>query len=166
MLPRPPSTTNTRIKMEVLKLNFVAWREEKFRPYRAPAAPARAAESTKAMSLYLVMLMPTLSAAMRLSRRAIMARPARLRTRFRTMMRVSITSTKPAVKVAMVLVAVAPWAPLMMAMPVSGSRCRSSMVMLPERLKAIWRPLASWPTSRQLTSSLMISPKASVTIAR
>ena len=28
MLPRPPSTTNTSTRMERLKLNFVAWREE------------------------------------------------------------------------------------------------------------------------------------------
>ena len=47
-------------------------------PYRVPAAPARAAEVTKAIILYLVTLMPTLSAAMRLSRAAMMARPVRL----------------------------------------------------------------------------------------
>ena len=58
-LPSPPSTTKTRIRMEVLKLNLVACREEKFTPYRAPAAPARAALVTKAIILYLVMLMPT-----------------------------------------------------------------------------------------------------------
>ena len=28
MLPGPPSTTNTSTRMERLKLNFVAWREE------------------------------------------------------------------------------------------------------------------------------------------
>ena len=28
MLPRPPRTTNTSTRIEVLKLNLVAWREE------------------------------------------------------------------------------------------------------------------------------------------
>ena len=58
-----------------------------------------------------------------------------------------------------------PCAPLMMAMPVS-LRPRSSTVLLPVRLKRIWRPFSSWPTMRQVTSSLMISPKARVTMAR
>ena len=44
-----------------------------------------AALVTKAMSLYLVTLMPTLSAAMRLSLNAMIARPERLRTRLSTM---------------------------------------------------------------------------------
>ena len=105
--------------MEVLKSNLEACKEEKFRPYRAPAAPAVAAEVTKAISLYLVRFSPTLSAAMLLSRKAMMARPARLSFRFSTTKRVMSTSTKPAVKVEMVAVPVAPWAPLMMAMPLS-----------------------------------------------
>ena len=65
---------------------------------RVPAAPARAAETVKAMSLYLVMLMPMLSAAMRLSRTAMMARPDRLFTRWKTTIRVMITRMIPAVK--------------------------------------------------------------------
>lgn len=56
---------------------------------------------TKAISLYLVTLMPTLSAAIRLSRMAMIARPVRLRTRFSTTTRVIITSAKPIAKVAM-----------------------------------------------------------------
>ena len=94
--------------MEVLKSNLEACKEEKFNPYSAPAAPARAAEVTKAISLYLVRFRPTLSAAMLLSRRAMMARPARLSFRFSTTKRVMSTSTKPAVKVEMVAVLVAP----------------------------------------------------------
>ena len=89
---------------------------------------------TKAISLYLVVLMPMLEVAMRLSRRAIMARPARLCFRFSTMTRVSITRMKPAVKLAVVLTLAVPWAPLMMAMPVL-LRPRSSTVLLPVRLK-------------------------------
>ena len=54
------------------------------------------------------MLMPTLSAAMRLSRRAIMALPERLRTRLRIITSESMMSTKPAPKEAMVVVPVAP----------------------------------------------------------
>ena len=106
-----------------------------------------------------------LSAAMRLSRMAMTARPARLRTRFSTITSVSITRMKPAPKEASFSVPVAPWAPLMMAVP-PGVMPRSSMVSVPLMLKAMWRPLSSQPTSRQLISSLMISPKASVTMAR
>ena len=97
---------------------------------------------TKAINLYLVTLTPTLSAAIRLSRRAMMARPARLRTRLSTMTRVIIMSTNPAVKVDIAVVPVAPWAPLMIAIP-PGSRPRSLMVRLPLMLKAICSPRLS-----------------------
>ena len=73
--------------------------------------PARAALVTKAISLYLVTLMPTLSAAMRLSRRAMMARPERLRTRLSTITSVTMMRMKPAVKPAIVSVPVAPARP-------------------------------------------------------
>ena len=46
-------------------------------PKSTPAAPARAAEVTKAIILYFTTFTPTLSAAMRLSRIAMMARPER-----------------------------------------------------------------------------------------
>ena len=67
------------------------------------------------MSLYFVRFNPTDCAAMGLSRMAMMARPARERVRLSTMMSVTITRMKPAVRPAMVLVPVAPCAPLMMA---------------------------------------------------
>ena len=100
-----------------------------------------------------------------LSRMAMIARPARERVRFSTTMSVIITSTKPAVNVAMVAVPVAPCAPLMMAVP-EALRPRSSTVLLPAGLKMKCRPFSSQPMIRQLMSSLMISPKASVTMAR
>ena len=71
-----------------------------------------------------------------------MALPERLRTRLRIITSESMMSTKPAPKEAMVVVPVAPWAPLMMAMPPSAM-FRSSMVRLPLMLKAMCRPLAS-----------------------
>ena len=117
------------------------------------------------MSLYLVTLMPTLSAAMRLSRMAMTARPVRLRTRLSTTIRVIITSTKPTVKVAMRSLPEAPWAPLMISMPFSLSP-RLSMLLVPSKFRAMCRPFSSQPTSRQLMMSLMISPKARVTMAR
>ena len=66
---------------------------------------------TKAIILYLVTLMPTLSAAMRLSRAAMMARPVRLLTRLKMTTRVITTSTKPTVKVEMRWVFITPMGP-------------------------------------------------------
>ena len=97
--------------MEVLKSNLVATKVVWLHPYRVPAAPARAAEVTKAIILYLVTLMPTLSAAMRLSRAAMMARPVRLLTRLKMTTRVITTSTKPTVKVEMRWVFITPMGP-------------------------------------------------------
>ena len=114
---------------------------------------------------YLVVEMPTDSAAMRLSRTAMIARPVRLRTRLRTITRATMTSRKPARNVEIVSVPEAPWAPLMMAVPPSASP-RSSTVSLPVRLNSTCRPRSSTPTIRQVTISLMISPNASVTMAR
>ena len=108
-------------------------------PHSAPAAPARAAEVTKAISLYLVTLMPTLSAAMRLSRRAMIARPDRLFTRFCTTSRVMRMSTNPAVKEASFCTPTAPMGPLMMAVP-SGARSKRL------ELAAKWMPRLSTPT--------------------
>ena len=109
--------------------------------------------------------MPTLSAAIRLSRMAMTARPVRLRTRFSTTTRVIMISTKPMVKVAMRALPVAPWAPLMISMPFS-LRPREDMLLVPSTFRAMCRPFSSQPTSRQLIRSLMISPKARVTMAR
>ena len=97
--------------MEVLKSNLVATKVVWLHPYRVPAAPARAAEVTKAIILYLVTLMPTLSAAMQLSRAAMMARPVRLLTRLKMTTRVITTSTKPTVKVEMRWVFITPMGP-------------------------------------------------------
>ena len=51
MLPRPPRTTNTSTRMEVLKSNLAAVTVEKFIAYSVPAMPANAAETTNASSL-------------------------------------------------------------------------------------------------------------------
>ena len=107
--------------------------------YRAPAIPAKAAEVTKAMSLYLVILMPTDSAAMRLSRIAIMARPERLRIRFRVTVRTTSTRMKPATKVESFVTPVAPMGPLISTLP-STSPKASELFMLK------WRPEPSTPT--------------------
>ena len=72
---------------------------------------------------------------------------------------------KPAVKVASISVPVAPWAPLMITVP-SAVRPRSFTDLAPVALKMMCRPFSSWPTMRQFMSSLMISPKARVTMAR
>ncbi len=165
MLPRPPRTTNTRMRMDVLKSNLVADNCEKLLPNSAPAAPARVAEITKAIMRYWVTEMPTDSAAILLSRTAIMARPVRLRTRLSTITSATITSTKPAKNVEIMSVPEAPCAPLIMATPVS-ERPRLSTVSLPVRLNSTWSPRSSTPTIRQVTTSLMISPKARVTMAR
>ena len=106
---------------------------------REPAAPARAAETVKAMSLYLVTLMPMLSAAMRLSRMAMTARPVRLFTRWKTTTRVMSRRIMPLVKVAMVGMLFRPMGPPMISVP-SGSR----LVVSDRRL--MWKPRLSRPT--------------------
>ena len=106
---------------------------------RAPAAPARAAEVTKAIILYFVMLTPTLSAAMRLSRIAMMARPARLFTRWNTTISVIITRIKPAVKVEIFWMPPMPMGPAMMSLPPSDR-----LVLSLSRLMC--RPFLSTPT--------------------
>ena len=114
---------------------------------------------------YFIVEIPTDSAAMRLSRTAMIARPVRLRTRLRMMTSATMMSTKPAKNVEILSVPDAPWAPLMMAMPPS-MRPRSATVLLPLALKMTCSPFASKPTMRQLMISLMISPNARVTMAR
>ncbi|VWM19516.1 Uncharacterised protein [Collinsella intestinalis] len=59
----------------------------------------------------------------------------------------------------------APWAPLMIAVPPS-ERLRSLTERLPVRLNSTCKPRSSTPTIRHVTISLMISPNASVTMAR
>ena len=88
------------------------------------------AEIVNAIILYFVMLIPTDSAAMRLSRIAITARPDLELTKLRTITSATIIRTKPAVKEAMVCVPVAPCAPLIIAVPV-GVRPRSSTAFAP-----------------------------------
>ena len=67
---------------------MVAVRLDRLWEYSTPARPARAAETVNAISLYLVILIPTDSAAIRLSRMAIMARPSLESTRFVTINKV------------------------------------------------------------------------------
>ena len=124
--------------MEVLKSNLVAVKVTWLHPYRVPAAPARAAEVTKVIILYLVTLIPTLSAAMRLSRAAMMARPVRLLTRLKIMIRVIITKIKPAIKEEIRAVFITPMGPLISWMP------PSPRVFLSLR-KLNWKPSLSTP---------------------
>ena len=112
-----------------------------------------------AISLYFVMLIPTDSAAMRLSRMAMIARPEREFIRFSTMNRVSSTRTMPMAKVAALGVPVIPLAPSIITWPPSW-RFKSAFFM------AMWMPFASAPTYSTLITFLMISPKARVTMAR
>ena len=74
--------------------------------------PARNAEVTKAIIRYFVTLMPTDSAAMRLSRQAMIARPERLLIKLSTTNSVNNTSAKPTVKVDMRLTPRVPAGPL------------------------------------------------------
>ena len=69
-----------------------------------------------------------------------MARPLRLRIRFRVMISTAITRIKPAVKVASLVTPVAPMGPLMMVIPVSLSPSASAEV------KEKCRPFSSTPT--------------------
>lgn len=85
--------------------------------YSTPAAPASAEATVKAMRRYLVTLMPTDSAAMRLSRTAMMARPSRLCMRFSTTATVMSTSTMPRTKVEILSIPTAPLGPLMRIVP-------------------------------------------------
>ena len=117
IFPIPPSTTNTSTLIDSLKLNLVGSSVAMLSPYRAPAMPASAAAVTKAIILYLVMLMPMDSAAIRLSRAAMIARPERELTRFSTTIREKITRINPAVKVAMVLTFTAPMGPFSSRVP-------------------------------------------------
>ena len=125
--------------MEVLKSNFFAMMEEKFITYSVPAAPASTAEVTKAMILYLGMEMPMDSAAMRLSRMAMMARPWRLRIRLSTTTRVIITRMKPMVRVEIFWMPTTPMGPRTIIWP---SAARSSA----DSLMPKWTPLESLPT--------------------
>ena len=151
----PPSTTNTSTRMEVSNLNLSGAMEEKFSPNSAPAMPASAAEVTNAISLYFVTFTPMASAAMRLSRLAIIARPERLLMRFSTTNSVSSTSTKPASNVAMRPTRTAPAGPLYRSVPSMRGLLKLT-ISLPS-LTAKYR---------QFMTLRMISPNASVTMAR
>ena len=141
MFPIPPSTTYTRIMMDMLYPKFLgrAVRVVRLWAYSTPAIPASPAEMENASSLYLVILIPMDSAAIRLSRIAMMARPVREFTRFMTMNRVISTRITPMVKVAAWGVPVMPWAPFIRISPPSPSF--KDM----ESLKEIWKPDASRP---------------------
>ena len=83
--------------------------------------------------------MPTDSAAMRLSRTDMMARPVRLFTRLSTTVTVTITSTMPMANVDIFVMPAAPCGPLM----------RSDPPCMPSDLASVsekCRPLASRPT--------------------
>ena len=90
----------------------------------------------------------------------MMARPVRERMRFSTTTKVTITRMKPMVKVASLLLLLMPSAPLMMMRPPSPNFSEAAS------LKEKCQPLASTPRYRAFMTFLMISPKASVTMAR
>ena len=97
------------------------------------------------------------SAAMRLSRQALMARPARELIRFKTTTRVISTRMNPAVKVEMGLIFTAPLAPSTSITTPSGSfLVRKDMYSRPS-------PVPMYSTFTRLR---IISPKARVTIAK
>ena len=97
--------------------------------YSVPAMPAKAAEITKAISLKRVVEMPTESAAMRLSRTAMTARPWRLLIKFSTMNSVMRIRMKPAVKFEILSMPETPMGPLMIMSPPSF-RVKVCLIML------------------------------------
>ena len=121
--------------------------------------PARNAETTKAFMRKAVMLMPTDSAAIRLSRTALMARPSLELIRFSTTNRVNRIRQKPAVKVASFFTPVTPMAPLRIHLPLPTSL--GFAVAMAKR-----KPDSSEPIYILPMIFFMISPKARVTMAR
>ena len=91
------------------------------------------------MSRYFVTFTPTLSAAMRLSRTAMMARPSRLCTRLSTTATVMSTTMMPMKNVETLLMPTAPFAPLMRITPWLMPRAEESESM------AKCRPAPSTP---------------------
>ena len=82
--------------------------------------PASTALVTNAIILYFVMFTPVASAAIRLSRAAMIARPGLELTRFSTTISVNMISRKPAVKVEMVLTFTAPIGPFTSRVPATS----------------------------------------------
>ena len=99
--------------------------------------------------------MPMASAAMRLSRVAMMARPERLLMRFSTTSSVNSISAKPTGNVAIFATSLAPLGPLTSIVP-----------GMPGLLKETNSRPPSSEKYRQFSTFRMISPKASVTMAR
>ena len=109
--------------------------------------PASTAEVTNAIILYLVTFMPIASAAMRLSRMAMIARPDRLSIRLSTTNRVKSVSAKPMPNVAILFT---PWAA-----PPAGDQ------QLARHVRVVERDMQARPSSeiyRQLMTLRMISP--------
>ena len=104
----------------MLKSNFLAIIVEKFIAYNAPAIPANAADMINAVSLYLVIPIPTDSAAILLSLIAVTARPVLLLTRFRTTNNAKIISRTPAVNDEISAIPTAPCGPFIIVMPSSA----------------------------------------------
>ena len=117
--------------------------------------PASTALVTKAIILYLVTLMPMASAAMRLSREAMMARPERLLIRFSTTNSENRISAKPTGNVAILSTEEAPAGPLTRIVPGMFGLLKDTCSRTPSSEKY-----------RQFSTFRMISPKASVTMAR
>ena len=139
--------------------------------------PASTALVTNAIILYFETLMPTDSAAMRLSRVAMIARPVRLLIRFSTTNSVNRISAKPMPKVAIFSTPVAPAGPLtttvqLESIALNSCACtRSSASVFVNTFGSVALatnfsvpgPIEMY---RQFRTFRMISPNASVTIAR
>ena len=103
--------------------------------------------------------MPTDSAAMRLSRTALMARPSLELIRFSTTNSVKRINPKPTAKVDIRLMPVMPMAPLRIHLPLPTSL--GLAVAMAKR-----KPDSSVPTYILPMRFFIISPKANVTMAR
>ena len=107
--------------------------------YRTPAAPAIAAEMVNAISLYFVMLIPIDSAAIRLSRIAMIARPSLELIRFCTINNVSRIRIKPITNVEFFGVPVIPCGPFRITVP------SASIFNAITSFVVTWNPLESFP---------------------
>ena len=108
--------------MDILypKLFVFAVSVDRLCAYRTPAAPAIAAEIVNAMSLYFVTLIPIDSAAITLSRIAMIARPSLELIRLSTINNVTMIRINPIRKVESFGVPVIPCGPFRITVP-SGS---------------------------------------------
>ena len=95
ILPSPPENDEHRTKYGRVEIELCGGYAGIVKSVKsAPAAPAIAADIVNAIILYFITFIPQASAAIRLSRTAIIARPVRLRTRFSTITSATIIQNK------------------------------------------------------------------------